>query len=436
MSTARDDTPALIAFVVGVAVLAFLYGTMAGWRDWFPAPYVKDAVRAYKQLNRPPRGRWYYSETDRTVAIPTLAADRVQPGLTLVTALGPDGGPLDVDILTHEGDAVQSWDIDWHETWPGDDRDHIPEYRLPQTRPGTHIHGIVLAENGDIIFNFESLGLVRMDPCGEVVWYLAHRTHHSVFRDEHDTLWVPGLDYHTVADERWPRHEPPFREPLVLRISLEGDILARHSVLELLRRNGLEGLLYQGTTQNRWFKASGDTMHLNDIEVFPSTLPAGVFHPGDLMVSLRNISTVAVFRPPAMELVHLSTGGFVRQHDPDFIDGNTISVFDNSPVDKRSKIVLESVDTGATRVHYTGSGEMPFFTDIMGKHQWLPNGNVLITESMRGRAFEIDPAGDVVWEYFNIVAPGTLGVMEEATRLPDTFTPDLFAARRTACGAG
>jgi hypothetical protein len=30
----------------------------------------------------------------------------------------------------------------------------------------------------------------------------------------------------------------------------------------------------------------------------------------------------------------------------------------------------------------------------------LPNGNTLITESDRGRVFEITPSGEIVWEFF------------------------------------
>ena len=32
-----------------------------------------------------------------------------------------------------------------------------------------------------------------------------------------------------------------------------------------------------------------------------------------------------------------------------------------------------------------------------GKHQYLPNGNMLITEAVPGRVFEINASGKVVW---------------------------------------
>ena len=62
----------------------------------------------------------------------------------------------------------------------------------------------------------------------------------------------------------------------------------------------------------------------------------------------------------------------------------------------------------------------------MGKHQWLPNGNLLITESMKGRAFEIDTNGEIVWEYVNIAEEGFSSVLEEAQRINNKFTRDFF----------
>ena len=63
----------------------------------------------------------------------------------------------------------------------------------------------------------------------------------------------------------------------------------------------------------------------------------------------------------------------------------------------------------------------PFYTDIMGKHQWLPNGNLLITESRQGRAFEINPQGEVVWEYMNYVDRRVVDLVEEVQRLPPEY---------------
>jgi hypothetical protein len=128
----------------------------------------------------------------------------------------------------------------------------------------------------------------------------------------------------------------------------------------------------------------------------------------------------------------------VRQHDPDFIDGNTISIFDNNlvtskPQGGQSRIVVLSATNDQMQVIYSGSSERPFYTRIMGKHQWLPNGNLLIVESMEGRAFEINSEGALVWEYLHLVDKGLLAALTEAELLPPFFTSSFFADGRRKC---
>jgi arylsulfotransferase ASST len=98
-----------------------------------------------------------------------------------------------------------------------------------------------------------------------------------------------------------------------------------------------------------------------------------------------------------------------------------------------SRIVVIDARNDQVQVIYSGSSEHPFYTDIMGKHQWLPNGNILVTESKRGRAFEIDANGKLLWEYFNLVDKGRLALVTEAERLPSFFTPSFFMEGRRTC---
>jgi len=50
---------------------------------------------------------------------------------------------------------------------------------------------------------------------------------------------------------------------------------------------------------------------------------------------------------------------------------------------------------------YTGDEDNLFFSLAFGSCQRLPNGNTLITESDRGRVFEVSPESKIVWEYIN-----------------------------------
>ena len=348
-------------------------------------------------------------------------------------------GDIEAKVITREGETLNRWPIDWFDGfWP--DPRHIPEEKIPQRRPATHIHGIALLKNGDLLFNLDGLGLVRMDLCGKVVWRLPYQTHHSVHVDETGNIWVAGQKRIRERSPDLPNYRPPFEEYTVLKVTPGGEILREISIFDVLIKNKLQGLLYMSAKYYESTEVSGDTLHMNDVEIFPSYLRPGVFEAGDIMVSLRNIHAVMVFDPETLKIKYLTIGKVVRQHDPDFVDGNRISIFDNNHVapesqGAQSRIVVVSATNDQMQVIYSGSGEQPFYTDVMGKHQWLPNGNILITESKKGRAFEIDSEGALVWEYFHLVDKGRLALLTEAERLPPFFTPSFFEDGRRKCAA-
>jgi hypothetical protein len=342
---------------------------------------------------------------------------------------------LSVRVIDAQGNIVHQWGIDWFRLWPN--ADHLPEKDLPKIQPGVHIHGAEIMANGDLVFNFEHLGLMRLDPCGKVVWRLPYRTHHSVFVDQQGDLWVSGQIDH---DSSLPglRSRPGVIEPTLLRISPSGEIMQEIRVLKLLEENGLPGLAFMTTQARSKPMVAGDILHLNDVEVFPASMTEGFFKAGDIMFSLRNINAVFVVEPDSLKIKYSSIGRYVRQHDPDFIDGNRISVFDNNNKGEMtqgvySRIVIEDARSGELTVAFEGSKRIPFFTHIMGKHQWLSNGNLLVSASSYGRVFEVSPAGELVWEFTNITEPGYAGIVEEAERLAAQFDTEFFKEKAAQC---
>jgi hypothetical protein len=430
-------------FVLSLMFWAFAYGVAVQKFQVFPFRIISQAEEGAYEALAILTGElpWYYRRTDRTEVVMVHRPSAFSEGLTLVTGLTKEGD-IEVKVLTRDGEALHRWHIDWFDGfWP--DPYHIPEEDRPRRRPATIIHGIALLPNGDVVFNLDLLGMVRVGLCGNVVWRLPYQTHHALHVDETGHIWVAGQKRIRERSPDLPGHQPPFVEFTVLKVTPGGDIVREISIFDVLIKNKLHGLLYllpKDTWSDTWsVEVSGDTLHLNDVEIFPSHLQPGVFEAGDVMISLRNISAVMVFNPETLHIKYLSIGKVVRQHDPDFVDGERISMLDNNNVEPQpqgpqSRIVVASATHDRTQVIYSGSGEQPFYTAIMGRHQWLPNGNLLITESMQGRAFEVDPEGQLVWEYFHVVDKGRLALLTEAHRLPAFFTRSTFEEGRRTCG--
>ena len=433
----NPDSLPRILFVFSLCVLSFFYGYLSLAGGLFPHPLIREAIAFIdEQFNKselPP----YLSYTEYKTQVPVYQQSAAYNGLSLITSAVKDR-KLSARIINMKGEIIHEWDIDWFDLWS--DATHISQSdaAYPKMRPGTMIHGAVLLENGDLIFNFNHLGMVRLDPCGNVVWRLGYRTHHKIYLDENDILWVPGQINHDEPITDLPNYIPPFIEPTVVKVSLDGELLKEISLIDVLQQNDLEGLLNLSSIEQRLVDVTGDTLHLNDVETFPGTLEEGAFKAGDIMVSLRNINTVFVFREEDLVVTQISTGTWVRQHDPDFIDGDTISVFDNYNIapeeyGQQSRIIIKSFATGEHSIYFTGSERQPLYTDIVGNHQWLPNGNLLITESVKGRAIEIDPQGEIVWEYVNIIDEGIAGIIDEVQRLPDFYTEETLTQLTDHC---
>jgi hypothetical protein len=64
------------------------------------------------------------------------------------------------------------------------------------------------------------------------------------------------------------------------------------------------------------------------------------------------------------------------------------------------------------------AGERPFYSDLGGKAQLLPDGHWLLSEPMVGRVFEIDATGRTVWEWVQArhSAEASISEVMEGTR--------------------
>ncbi len=424
-------------FIISLLCMAYGYGYLTHELKLFPYYQIKNANRFRGELLAKLKGhkQWFYQTTENNKNVPVYEHIAAYNAPTMFSCIGNDEH-LYIKIVNMDGSLVHQWKTDWFDLWPKDAKIH--KRFVPQKRPGTNIHGIEIMDNGDIVFIFEDIGMICLDVCGNLKWHINYSFHHSLHRDEEGNFWVSGNIWHESRIENYSYLNPVVLEPTVVKVSPDGKILSETSVFDILRHNELESFLIMQTKANITPQNSGDILHLNDVEPFPASMEPGFFRPGDVLISLRNMNTVLVYNLETLDVKYQRTGKFIRQHDPDFIDGNTISLYDNNNLDIKndsvqSRIVMFHLPEDRAQVIYSGSKEEPFFSKIMGKHQWLPNENLLITDSLSGRVFEIDKSGKIVWEYFNLVEKGYTGIIGEAKRISPVFNKTFFEKRKSEC---
>ncbi len=126
------------------------------------------------------------------------------------------------------------------------------------------------------------------------------------------------------------------------------------------------------------------------------------------MLSLRNRNMIVVTDAKVTKIKWWKIGPFMRQHDPDWEKGGKITVFDNHSDESLdgsraggSRIWQIDPATGAAVTLYGGRADQFMYSPERSTHQTQPDGNIMITEAQSGRAFEVTPAGKIVWEYVN-----------------------------------
>ena len=395
-----------------------ILGGIAYHFEVFPYQLSSATIKGFGEMrNRVDQdARWGYilveSDSGKT-GTRVINTSGAQPGINLITKMGSDQS-LEVILINNDGLMLNQWELNWFDIWP--DADHLPAHIKPQSKPGTFIHGAVLLPNGDLIFNYEYCGMLRVDKNGGVVWKLPYSTHHSLELDEHGFLWTCGLLYLENADAG--AECELIEKQVIVKLDLDGNILNEWHVEDLLIASNLRSYLY---LVNRKCDYPQD-LHLNDVDPIPDSLTGEFFQSGDILFSLRNVNSVFVFNTISGQVRKAVTGSFIGQHDPDAIDDGLISVFDNrngSATKTNSRIIL--VETGDSVSTYYDGNEADFFSEKLGNHQWLGKGHLLIAESQMGRAFELDNEREVVWEYINRLSDGRRGFIIDVHRYPKGY---------------
>jgi len=323
---------------------------------------------------------------------------------------GPEAVLMDMD-----GRELHRWRLPAEEAWPG------KKLTPAQRRRGNFWRRAHLFENGDVLALFAGRGIIKIDKDSKLLWARRLGAHH-------DLAVAPNGDIHVLT--RWahlvPRVHPtePIFEDFVVVLDSEGAVKNRVSVLECFENSKL------GRTWLAGGERSGDLFHTNTVTLLDGRLADAdpAFEKGNVLTALRAIDTIAVLDLEQKKLVWLRRGAFRKQHDPKILDNGHLLLFDNRGNPGKSAVLELDPISGRQVWEYRGTPESPFFSKTCGAAERLPNGNTLVTESDRGRAFEVTPAKEIVWEFRNPHRAGAedefIATLFELTRLPASFPID------------
>jgi hypothetical protein len=320
----------------------------------------------------------------RGTGLRALDADKAFPGYTL---FAPITGAGEVYLIDIEGRVVHQWKLPYPPGSYG--------YLLPN---GNLFYSGKTAENLDRFPWWFKGGIVlEANPSGEIVWKYSHPDHH------HDARRLANGNVIVLATERISPELAGRVKGGLPGTEWNGSILA--------------DVLHEVTPAGEIVWTWHAYEHLDpDIDIITSSdrreewshaNTVGELADGNIIVSLRNLSTVAIIERRTGKIVwRVGRETLSHQHYPNELDNGNILIFDNGTY--RETIALNysrviEVDRRTKRIvwEYTDNPPHNFFSPYISGAQRLPNGNTLITEGNYGRLFEVTFNKEIVWEYVN-----------------------------------
>jgi Arylsulfotransferase (ASST) len=419
-----------ILAVLAALAGAFLYGFVGRERRWFPYYPLRSAYRAIKPAPVPhryversapasrleqreavgaltnlPYLQGYNPALSRTGVL-VYDETRAFPGFNLAASAHASQALL----LDMQGRARHRWSIDSREVWPdlkvGRGTAHYAEYwRRAELLPG-----------GDLLAIWEYIGVVRIDRSSRLKWASPNGAHHDLAVAADGTIYVLTREAKVV-----PAINP--RDPVdldfVAVLSPDGKELRRISLLSTFEDSDYAAILARMASE-------GDILHANSVGILDGRLAerSAAFRAGNLLISFRSLDLVAILDIETEKIVWVLLGPWRAQHSPRMLENGRMLVFDNFAGMRVGASRVLEIDpfTQAIAWRYGERSGQEIFSASNGQADRLANGNTLIVESNSGRAIEVTPDGERVWEYVNPFRAGEKkelqATLTQLTRLP------------------
>lgn len=379
-------------FCLCLTVLIYTWGVVSANFAWYPAPYLSQITDALKsQIEYSGLATEDFSFDESLLEQATGNTD-IGPKYTLLSLRHQSK----VWALDEHNRIIHTWSLPYSKAFP-------MRHSQRKVRDNhVYIEKFVTFPNGDLLATYTGwgdtpygYGLVKMDKDSHVIWNFFDTTNHDIF------VHPDNQNIYTLTHQFIVRAGKNTLADYIALLSPDGKLLKKISVLDAFDKSSFRDLLTNKQPQG----AAWDTLHTNSIDVIDAQKATAFpqFKLGSILISIRNMDTIAVIDPHSEEVIWAYSGIWSAQHAAHFTKRGTIILLDNNGGGTRkkpqSRIIEINPATLTVKTLYAGSPTTPFYTCAFGRTQPLDNGNIIVTETLGSRIFEINPAGEMVWQY-------------------------------------
>ena len=429
----------VLSLIIILFIVAYLFGAYSFSNYLKPIPLLQEIKHFYNE------GGFFFNkrhiQPKRYLGNNIINSVKDDNSIVLLSGYFDDENQI--RLIKKDGTLIHKWSNNYF--------DHFPNKKLRVCKVVSpllvDIHGIELNSKGEIVFNYEYCGTVKIDYCGKVIWTVSEKTHHSVTSSQKGGYWL--LSQKSFTSKNLPAHLQRYDGVLskfeiidddyIKKINEHGETEFDLSISELLIDNDFEYLL--SFSVNSGDENRIELFHSNKITELKKNLTKSfpMFREGDLLISIRDHNLLFVVDPYKKIIKWHQIGPWINQHDPEFLINGKISVFNNNTIytntfiNKKindinlknlSNIMTVNPSDRSTEVVFGNKSNQQMQTTIRGDHDILQNGNIVITEFESGRVIEINNTGKILWEYLNIYNDKYVGEIINSKIFPESFLSD------------
>lgn len=378
----------LYAFIVALSFVLFLAGGVSTYFKYFPYSWIDEATMASQALikqNKIVKSQLREAEKEaksKSKYKVTIHKNKKDASHILINGVIPHGAIL----ISTSGKKLHQWQYDsgvgtyWREThvYPNGDILVVSENRSKSP------HGLVF---------------VKLDKNSKMIWKYGPHIHHTIHITQNNEIMILRHDFSKNQGEITNvRPGSKYLEDFIVTLDSNGKKLHEISILKAILNSRYKKWMHNNPKEyQKWdilHTNSAVTLSKEKAHAFP------MFQEGDILISMRSLSAIAVIEPKTGKLKWAKKGKWQMQHDAEFLDDGSIMLFDNRGISKKEARILKYFpQSNKFEVIHSGTKDQPFTSETMGSQQLLENGNVFITESRAKRLFELNPkTKEVVWE--------------------------------------
>jgi hypothetical protein len=299
-------------------------------------------------------------------------------------------------------------------------------------------HCVAACENGDLLVCIEDEMLMRINWDSRVLWQKRFRTHHDIAIAENKDIYTLISREEIVFFYFIPI---PIINDYAVILSPDGTIKKEISLYSLLKKDiPLASIfrIYNQIICPKDFLWRIIKQKLNNRSLLRRLTPFDVLHcntvtpvdknieslcqRGNLLISTNSLDLIGILDIEKEKMRWTWGPGILEgQHHATFLKNGNILIFDNGTRRKYSRLIELDPLKKEIVWEYHSFHPTKFYTSWGGSAQRLPNGNSLVTETSRGRVFEITKDRNVVWEFLNLEKEkdGKRATIYRLTRITD-----------------